>query len=145
MSRILKTYLLWLLIAALPMQSMAAVVNMSCGTAHHDFLSPVLSEVQPDQHMRPHHMHHHGAQVVAMDDHHATSATDSIASHQHHHPKHSSCSACAACCVGAAAPPPAALWSPETARSESVTTPSPVLHLGFVPSSLDRPPRHFSA
>jgi hypothetical protein len=59
--------------------------------------------------------------------------------------KHGSCSACASCCVGAAAPPFFSSFNlpskiPEVRRTSGA---SPVI--GFIPDSLERPPRHIAA
>lgn len=134
MNRVLKTFLLWLLLAALPLQGFAAAVQTSCGpTAHHGSSEMVI---QP-------HSHHHegdgaasGATVVA-----ANSAGDSA------HSKHKSafCSSCATCCVGAVAPPSVSLLTPVYSSSlPVVSSPSPLV-TGFIPAGLERPPKRITA
>jgi len=147
MNRFLKTFLLWLMIAALPIQGIAAVVKATCGPKHHAMssMSAVSSEHQhPDGSV---HHHHHDASdrvstvavsVALTDD----ASNDSNSNHVH---KASTCSACAACCVGATAPPPS-INIPSVFRSaQTLVIPSVISFAGITPASLERPPRHFSA
>jgi hypothetical protein len=50
MNRVLKTFLLWLLLAALPFQGFAAAVQASCGPMAHHGSSEMVMEAQPRQH-----------------------------------------------------------------------------------------------
>jgi hypothetical protein len=146
MIRILKTLLLWLLIAALPVQGMAAVMKASCGPAHHGAMPTVttVNEHHHDQHASHEHEHHDHA--IAHSDSTASGSamtTDqSSAGHQH---ENSSCSACAACCAGAVAPPSALLLAPVHGSSEAVLISPAPLVTGHIPDGLERPPRHISA
>jgi hypothetical protein len=142
MHRILKTFLLWLLIAALPIQGMAAVVKASCGPTHHQSVAAMMAE-----HHHAHDGHHHHADAnIAADEHRSASSTASDkASDKAQAQKSAFCSACAACCFGAAAPPPVVFWSPTLVRSEAKPIPLAVLFTGYIPAGLERPPRHFSA
>jgi hypothetical protein len=45
MIRVLKTLLLWFLIATMPVQGIAAVVQASCGPRHHDMPSMAMGTV----------------------------------------------------------------------------------------------------
>ncbi|WP_283441370.1 hypothetical protein [Noviherbaspirillum suwonense] len=133
MNRVLKTFLVWLLLAALPLQGFAAAVQASCGpAAHHDAAEITM---QTESH------HHEGdapdsVTVVA-----AKSAGDS-ADIKH---KGSLCSACAACCVGAVAPPSVpALISAYSSSLPEVISPSPLV-TGFIPAGLERPPKRITA
>jgi hypothetical protein len=134
MNRFFKTFLLWLLLAALPLQGIAAAVQTSCGPmAHHGATEVVL---QAQSH------HHEGdgladSATVAV----AKATSDSSDIKQ----KSSFCSACAACCVGAAAPPSGV--APTSAYNSSlpaVVTPSPLV-TGFIPAGLERPPKRITA
>ena len=145
MNRVLKTFLLWLLIAALPIQGMAAVIKASCGPRHHDMPSVTMSVVEHHHHSNfTPHQHDMADMNVAADVESAANTTDDFQNPKHVH-KTSYCSACAACCVGAVAPPSIlSLASPRT-KGETVAIPPLVSFTGFIPASLERPPKHFSA
>ena len=132
MNRAFKTFLLWLLLAALPLQGIAAAVQTSCG--------PMPHHGAAEMGMQSH--HHEGddaadsATVVA-----AKSAGDSADSKH----KSSVCSACAACCVGAVAPPPSLALTPAYISSlPEVVSPSPLV-TSFIPAGLERPPKRVTA
>lgn len=146
MTRLLKKYLLWLLIAVLPIQGFAAVVQRSCGSG---VMMHPNSSVEPAAQVQSVHVMDAAAgidQVVSEHDEcpeHA-SVLSKKASGSHGY-KHGSCSACASCCVGAAAPPVLLSFilpsnTPEVRRTSGAT---PVI--GFIPDSLERPPRHPAA
>ena len=146
MTRLLKKYLLWLLIAVLPLQGFAAVVQRSCSSGHMVAASTVLETAEPGQYA--HDMDTVSASEHAVSEHDgcaedtADSSKEPSGSHAY---KHGTCSACASCCVGAAAPPVFSSFSlpskiPEVRRTSSAT---PVI--GFIPDSLERPPRHPAA
>lgn len=134
MNRVFKTFLLWLLIVALPLQGFAAAVQTPCGPmAHHDS-SEMVMQAQA---------HHHesdnaaGSMTVA-------AAKSSGASSDAKH-KSAFCSACATCCVGAVAPPSASLLTPVYSSSLPViSSPSPLVS-GFIPAGLERPPKRITA
>ena len=135
MHRTLKTLLLLLLIAALPLQGAAAAMRLSCGPAHHH---------QPAQLASATGAPHHDAAAAHFDSDHsafdATASAEQAPAAQVGH-AHSSCSACAACCVGAAAPPSASIPTAPLEGSEFIAVaPAPLL-AGFIPASLERPPR----
>jgi hypothetical protein len=134
MNRVLKTFLLWLLLAALPLQGIAAAMQTSCGTmAHHDPAEVVMSA-------QSHHHEGDGASVsvkIAV----AKTAGDS-ANIKH---KNAVCSACAACCVGAVAPPSGlALTAAYSSALPEVVSPPPLV-TGFIPAGLERPPKRITA
>lgn len=134
MNRLFKTFLLWLLLAVLPLQGTAAAVQTSCGPMPHHGAAEMVMQAQS---------HHHegddaadSVTVVA-----AKSAGDS-ADIKH---KSSHCSACAACCVGAVAPPSiSALTSAYSSSLLEVVSPSPLV-TGFIPAGLERPPKRITA
>jgi hypothetical protein len=138
MPRSIKTFLLWLLLAALPVQGIAAAAMMSCRSGHEslEVSEPAVAH------------HHHDMAVPAHD---AVAHNDG-AHHSHHahhgHDKHgatTSCSSCAACCVGAAAIPSGLAWTFVHNKSEPViVSPSPFM-TGHIPVGLERPPRALSA
>ena len=134
MTRILKTFLLWLLIAALPLQGFAAAVQASCGPmAHHDQAETAMS-------VQSHHHEGDGATdsvKVA-----ATKSSGDSAGAKH---KSSFCSTCATCCVGAVAPPSVSVLPPIYSSSvPAISAPSPLV-TGFIPSGLERPPKRITA
>lgn len=134
MTRVFKTFLLWLLLAALPLQGIAAAIQTSCGPmSHHDSAETV---VVAQSH------HHEGdgaaspAKVVL------AKATGNATDVKH---ANSSCSACAVCCVGAVAPPSASILTPAYSKTLPVViSPSPLV-VGFIPAGLERPPKRITA
>jgi hypothetical protein len=145
MNRVLKTFLLWLLMAALPLQGMAAVIKASCGPRHHDISSSMLTVMgnhSHDESVGPHH-HDEAGNIVVADD--AEEASSSKSAESKQGPHLSYCSACAACCFGAAAPPPSVFLTPVFSTVEAAVIPPVVSFTGFIPAGLERPPRHLSA
>jgi len=138
MTRFVKTFVLWLLIAALPLQGIAAAAKAACGPEHHEAINSTVSD------MSSHHAMSHD------DEHHATMMADASgpgdhgSKHQHQH-KTSFCSSCASCCVGAVAPPISLKQPSPPALSETVHIPAMPLIAGFIPAGPERPPRHLSA
>lgn len=136
MNRTLKTLLLWLLIATLPIQGLAAAMQTSCGPAHHAAL-----EVAVDGNAH----HHDGGAMPDLDDavaaHHSASGLPSTSDHTSTPHKHLS----SACCVGAIAFTSSTLFTPTYTSSELVlVSPSPLV-TGFIPTGLERPPKRISA
>ena len=144
MSRFFKTFLFWLLMAALPLQGFAAGIGTSCGQiAHHGSLeSPVPA--QP---------HHHDGDAATVHHHDAAAHSDSASMR---HPMsadkspgtrhgHYSCSACMACCHGGVAPASALFVTPGHSDSlPAVIAPDPLV-TGFIPAGLERPPKSITA
>ena len=119
--RLFVRYLLWLLIAALPLQGMAAAA-MAC----HDDLRQA------------------GAASHQMADAHADTATAGHCGgeHQHHSSgAHGKCSQCASCCIGAAAPPAMETAVPPAIPPTTVIAASEPAMIVYVPAALERPPR----
>jgi hypothetical protein len=150
MSRNLHTLLLWLLIAVLPIQGVAAVIKASCGAERHDSVAAARMQSQDGNAMS----HHHDASVV--DHHHhddlstlaavaAATSDESASTDTGHHHKSSTCSACAACCFGAVAPPPALSWAPDQDSYLATASPLAIQFIGHIPAGIERPPRIFSA
>lgn len=144
MTRNLKKLLLWLLIAVLPIQGFAAAIQRSCSMGSMVVGAAAGTSVQDhskNEHAAPVHMQHSSDHEACAE---ASSESSKKASHGQGY-KHGSCSACASCCVGAAAPP--ALLSfdfpsifPEVRHASGL----PAV-VGFIPDSLERPPRHLAA
>jgi hypothetical protein len=145
MKRVLKTFLLWLLLAALPIQGMAAVIKASCGPKHHSSLSVVMNaETRHHHDGTGHHDHAADHAVIVADQMDSLSAPDESAD-ANQSQQSGYCSACATCCTGTVAPPFASVWVPEHSRSETKAVFPIPLFTGHIPASLERPPRHIFA
>lgn len=151
MNCVLKTFLLWLMIAALPLQGMAAVVKASCGPRHHA-MPPVAMAMMEHHHAAAGDAHDHTSahQHTSAQDH--TSAATSTLEPQAlddlvhaKSPKSSHCSACAFCCTGSAAPPTTLSLMQAPVHVEAIDLPSAVSFTGFIPAGPERPPRLVSA
>lgn len=142
--RFYKLLLLWLLMAALPLQGMAAAIGASCGpSGYADIASSAVMHHEAGMSMQ-----HHDEQTsdMQMTDGHdmADAGNAPVNSHPSKH-KNSSCSACAACCVGALAPPSISISVPHFDTAEVTQISSIPLVPGFVPGGLERPPKRFLA
>jgi hypothetical protein len=142
MNRSLKTFLIWLLMAILPLHAVAAGVGMSCAPDSSQVSHKVerIDAAHPGAGIEMH--AHHGA--------HASGAGDS-GSDTHAQPAkfekqaHSSCSACSALCAGAVAPPSALLAVPSFGGSDVFLVSPLAMVPGFIPDGPQRPPRRQSA
>lgn len=147
MNRIFKTLLLWLLMAALPIQGFAAAIKASCGQAHLSSV-PAVSIVKTHDHGDRLTNHHHAdatGDASGHDEHGASSSVADKSSDAKPIHKSSYCSACALCCVGAVALPSSHNWTPEYSSSEFIISPPAVLATGYIPAGLERPPRQVAA
>lgn len=136
MHRFVKTFLLWLLLAALPLQGFAAAMQLSCGpTKQH----AAVSHDQDDQHDHASSGHRPdaGARFATQ-----ASATDHASMSGH---ATSSCSACSACCVGAIALPVSTTIAPVHSASVPAFPLAPALPADFIPGGLERPPKPITA
>lgn len=142
MNRFLKTLLLWLLLAALPFQGIAAAMQTACGPMEENGSAGRTMPVQ---------FHHHDGETVDMA--HADvadsdtvmkspSSSDKSSDTQH---THSTCSVCASCCVGAVAPPSTLNLTPTYSDSLPVAIHPTPLVTGIVPGGLERPPKRITA
>lgn len=143
MNRIFKTFLLWLVLAALPLQGMAAAIQASCGPAHHT--APASMPSHTHEGVVGSHSHDGAAAHDTSDTLSDVTASAADFSSNSSIDNHAVCSACAACCVGATAPPSGALLTPAYSSSETVVIAPTPLATGFVPAGLERPPKRFSA
>lgn len=132
MERTLKTLLLWLLMALVPLHAGAAAMGMSCGPVH----QLTMSSVAEHQDVMAH-QHDDGsastrlAEPLSQSD--STEASEGLA--------HSTCSACSGFCIGAVAPPSSFSSLPALNGTESVVASISLSVIGFVPDGLKRPPR----
>lgn len=143
MSRILKTFLLWLLIAALPVQGAAAVIKASCGPRHHE-VTTGMSAVG-HHHVEGTLAHSHEGDTPAFLEQIAAADTSEEAQQVSKLPVNSFCSACAACCAGAVAPPSSLSLDPAVFSARASVLPPVVSFVGFIPAGPERPPKHVSA
>jgi hypothetical protein len=138
MNRVLKTFLLWLLAFALPMQGYAAAAMFGCEAALPH--AAVSQEEFGHDHAATSHMHagafHHHDSMQQVSDSHAQSHGSS-----NQHAYASSCSMCAACCVGMAMMPAALDWHPQHAGSLLRTDSLVVSFFDHIPPGIERPPR----
>ena len=153
----IRTSLLWLLMAALPVQSWAVATMVNCGPNHHEMSAQSASHSgqshAADEHEAAHGPDHHqdlevGTHDLPDDSAASTSATSSTdAAGTDHHPLKLGkfkCSACATCCLGLALPSPILTF--DAAVSSDTIEPgikeaAPV----FLTTGLDRPPRTLPA
>lgn len=148
MSRMLRRFVAWLLIAVLPVQAYAMVTMVACGPSH-ERMAAATAQPRADSHGSALHLSQrdHAAHDHAAHDHHAATshASDSAVSDDGARAVANlgdfKCSACAACCVGAALPAgdvALGLWapSPDTLRPAAAAPLSAVALDG-----LERPPR----
>jgi hypothetical protein len=143
MNRTFRRLLLWLLMAVLPIQGLAAVMKATCGPNHQSSLPAAAAE---DHHHAGHaapSRHHDATGHPAAGEQIAQTADVSISPQDNH--AGSYCSACAACCVGAGAPPPAMHRTLVHSSSAAVKISPAPLVTGFIPDGLERPPRPISA
>lgn len=146
MLRVLKTLLLWLLLAVLPLHAVGAPMRMSCGPIHQQAMQVAMATDAHHQHgignqSADHpHEHHDAAKMASAAP--MSDAADNDSSGPHHY---SSCGNCTATCIGAAAPPPSAFNPAPVFDGSDIVTVSPSsLVLGFALGGLERPPRHIS-
>jgi hypothetical protein len=143
MNRFLKTLLIWLLMAVVPLNAVAAAVGMSCGPGHQQAMERLASH-DPGHAMHEGTGQHHDMPDASGPAHDAAMPADT-ASSDTGQSAHSSCSACSVFCVGAVAPPSVFVSIPLFIGSEGVlVSPAPAA-TGFIPERLRRPPRQISA
>lgn len=125
--RILVRYLLWLLIAALPLQG-GAVAFMSCdiGVGHTRSTSHLANVSGSEAHAESHHEHCDGGGL------------------DHGGSPHGKCSHCASCCMGAAVPPTFASKILQVTFSTFASVAVEPAMTAYIPATLERPPRRYS-
>jgi hypothetical protein len=144
MNRFLKTLLIWLLMAVVPLNAVAATAGMSCGSGHQQAMEQLESHDAAHA-MHQDNGHHHDMADASGAPHGSATPAADLDSGDADAPAHSSCSACSVFCVGAVAPPSVFGSIPAFNGSENVVVaPSPPV-TGFIPEGLRRPPRQISA
>ena len=124
--RLFVRYLLWILIAALPLQG-GAVAFMSSSVEGAQVSTPT----------------HHMENVVGAA--HAEMAPEHCdnSSPEKNSMSHGKCSHCASCCTGAVAPPAVPAQLPSDTFSTAATSTVEPSMTAYVPATLERPPRHY--
>lgn len=138
MNRTFKTFLLWLLIAVLPLHAVAGSLGMSCAPVHHQAQAPAGMAAQHQEQMAGEHAHHGGehpspAAELSSD----TAPSDSGVEKQ----SHGSCSACSSFCLGAVAPPSTDLAVPSFDGSDAAVASPAAFLAAFIQDGPQRPPR----
>ena len=143
MNRVVWSLLIWLLIAVLPLQGIAAGIRMSCVVDAGSVVAPETAVLVAQLNMSAHH-HHAGMSHAGMDAKSVPTPDAHTVDHLNHH-KNASCSSCGSCCIGAfALPVPCNISLNDAQASVNIVSPSPLV-AGYIPDGLERPPRQISA
>lgn len=134
MLTILRTWLVALLLAAVPFQGYAQASMVGCGSTHGEFQPAVESSAH--EHGAAGHAGMHGHETHSGHDHHTAGHTDGKSGTD----PTSGCGSCAPCCVGAAMA--TALVTVPVSHDFIVLPGEPLLKPASAePHRLDRPPR----
>jgi hypothetical protein len=128
MLRLFKTWLILLLIAALPLQAVAAGAMRTCAPRAALPAAAMAAACQ-----------HHAAQSSAITDSAGTPEDSKTPA------KHPACGACSLLCLGALMPPGLALPAAPVNGAEHAALSTATLLPGFIPDGPRRPPRPLSA
>ena len=132
MGLLFRTALIWLLMLAVPAQSIAAATMVFCGPGHHGGATAGMA--QPGEHDA----HAHHDRVSHADGHHAASGPSTH--EESGAPAAKKCSACASCCSIGAMPSPL-LTVPAVALAPTVFSTVVIGVEPFAANGPDRPPR----
>lgn len=151
MNRVVRAFLVWVMVIAMPVQGMAASAMLFCGASHERMMQGLVLDALASA---PSHSGDAAHEVAAIDhgDHVPAGSGAPVASEPDmaadgfgmgslfpHHGKFS-CSACAACCAALALP--ASFELPQAVRTAHALRSSPVAPVAsHQPDGLDRPPR----
>ncbi|MGK5055814.1 hypothetical protein ACQ4WY_02585 [Janthinobacterium sp. LB2P49] len=128
MLRLFKTWLILLLITAVPLQAAAAGATRLCSPLAALPAAMMTADCQ-----------HHAAQSSAVP--HSTGTPEENKTPA----KHPACGACSSFCLGALMPPCLALPAAACTGAQQVTIATATLLTGFIPDGPRRPPRPLSA
>lgn len=139
MNRFVKTWLLWLLVFALPAQAQISVAQLSCDIGHqrqtggHTMKAGHASYAKATQRVK---------RPKAAFGQHGGKQVKKVAKAPIQEMEQSVCGPCVTCCGAFAALPylsnTPALWD----ISRQYRTALPASHVGYIPEGLERPPRH---
>lgn len=139
MNRTLKTLLVWLLVALLPLHAVAGSLGLSCAPVHQQSSPVTMDGGAPHRApMADAHAHHDGGHAGQAD---SAGADAHAPAPELDQQPHSSCSACSAFCIGAVAPPSSTLPVPAFDGSDVAAVAPAVLAVGFIQDGPQRPPR----
>lgn len=127
MLRLFKTWLILLLIAAVPLQAAAAGAMRTCAPLAALPAATMAAACQ-----------HHAARLSAVPHGAGTPEENKTLA------KHPACGACSSFCLGALMPPGLALPAAAGTGAQRVTTATAALLPGFIPDGPRRPPRPLS-
>jgi len=137
-----KTFLIWLLIAVLPLHATATIMGMSCGPVHQKAMQTAFVDHAHHEDVAIHDHHHNDAYEANPLSRDSSMTADASAGTSHQHSPYGNCTAS---CVGAAGPPSAFHSAPALHGAEIVVISSVPLATGIIPDGLERPPRSTSA
>ena len=151
MNRVVRAFLVWVMVIAMPVQGMAASAMLFCGPSHERMMQGLMvdgsgmASSQAAAHWHEDSAADHGAHEHAAPEHPGTDSsgeatdTDGTTGLFPHSGKFT-CSACAACCSALALP--ASFVLPVPSSPEHLAPMSPVEPVApHQPDGLDRPPR----
>ena len=137
MLRLFKTWLILLLITAVPLHAATAGIGLACASTPASSATPNLAASAPAaMPMAP--CHGHAAMPAVT----AAAETTAQADDSGTQSQHAACSACSAACLGAFMPPPVPGALSLLAGAENVHIAAMPLLPGIIPDGLRRPPRH---
>ena len=145
MNRVVRTFVMWLLVLALPVQGFAASTMLLCGAGHHG-----AAQATEGGHDHASHMHKGALEASAVSESPAHSHVAQAASSREgsvfspllakHAKVWGKCSACASCCTVAYLPTTViAFTAPAPSRAPAVV--ELTTDVGFFTDGPDRPPR----
>ena len=134
MVRLLKLLLLYVLIAALPVQALAAIVQQTCPPGHARQTVDARHGKAAQHRVKPRSAKNHAGIGKA------AASQQEAAQHDDAHAD-TACSACVDCCPGAAAVPLPGAARALHERTEIHLASDLSLVAGFIPDSIERPPR----
>jgi hypothetical protein len=143
MHRAVRLVLAFLLVAAIPLQGLAAATMTLCASGHASSLgnpTAAAHDAMSGHHRADHHMHHRESAASAEGDR-SVDRTSHASLDKQSKPK---CSVCASCCSAAAMPSPAIVFAavvPTAFFAPTVSIGPPA----FLTAGLERPPRAFLA
>jgi hypothetical protein len=144
MRRVIRLVFAFLLVAAIPLQGIAAVTMTLCGSGqsadHADSPAPSHGAMAAHQHA-DHGMHHQHASAALADDDQTALRSPQVGPDKQ---SQSKCSVCASCCSAAAVPSPAVVFN-SVVMAEFFAPAASTGAPAFLTAGLERPPRPFLA
>lgn len=139
MKRFVKTWLLWMLMLALPAQATISVVQLSCDTGHQRPANGHALKAGPAGYAKASpRLKRQGAALGK----HGGKQFKKVAKVPGQEMDHSVCGPCATCCGASAALPNLdGSQAPREVNRQYLAL-LPASHVGFIPEGLERPPRH---